>query len=359
MWPFRKREVREAGGEYHDAIVALAEAQAMGNAADVGRTAAVEAASGLLSRALMAAQVDGPEWARMAVNPRILAQIGRDLVRLGESLHVIRMRGGMPALVTCADYHWQAGNASDPDTWLVRATAYGPARSETWLLPQQSVVFIPWGSGSGTTYRGRSPITWASVTARQSAETERSLADESAGPIAKLLPVPQDAGDDDGDENADPFRKMKLAIAAARGKAILLETTAAGLGEGMAAAPRKDWIASRLGPDAPAAQVELARDSFSRVLAATGTPPALCDPGADGTAQREALRRWHLGTVMPIVTHLQWELSRKLDAPIKLKLDGYGKDMVSRAQVAGKLAAIEGVTAEMALTIAGLLEGME
>ncbi len=55
---FHEEEVREAGGDYSSTIIALAEQQALGNAADVGRTAAVEAASGALGRAFASARVD-------------------------------------------------------------------------------------------------------------------------------------------------------------------------------------------------------------------------------------------------------------------------------------------------------------
>ena len=243
-----------------------------------------------------------------------------------------------------------------PETWVVRATCHGPARSETWLLPQDGVVFVRWGSGSGTTYRGRSPITWASLTARLQAEAKRSIADEAKGPIAQILPVP-DAGSTTGadGEEFDPLSALRADIAKARGKALTVETTAAGFGEGMASAPRKDWIANRLGPNPPQGLVTIAEQSFNRVLAATGTPPSLFTD-ADGTSQREALRRWHLGTVLPLARTLEWELTRKLETPVKLRFDGYPKDMVSRAQVFAKLAAAEGMTVQQAMQIAGLIE---
>ena len=48
-------------------------------------TAALEASSGLLSRAFASATVDAPDDVAEALSPRTLAQIGRDLVRVGES----------------------------------------------------------------------------------------------------------------------------------------------------------------------------------------------------------------------------------------------------------------------------------
>ena len=69
------------------------------------------------------------------------------------------------------------------------------------------------------------------------------------------------------------------------------------------------------------------------------------------------MRRWHLGTVLPLARLLEHELTAKLESPVRLRFDGYAKDMVSRAQVFAKLIAAEGMTVEKALEIAGLLEG--
>ena len=85
FWPFGKQaENRESGGDFTDAVVRLIEAQAAGQAADAGSTAALEAASGAMSRAFSNAHVEGAGWAQKAVTPVVLGQIGRDLVRRGK-----------------------------------------------------------------------------------------------------------------------------------------------------------------------------------------------------------------------------------------------------------------------------------
>ena len=50
-WPWMPREKRETSGDYSDAVVRLILSQASGAVADTSSTAAVEAASGALSRA--------------------------------------------------------------------------------------------------------------------------------------------------------------------------------------------------------------------------------------------------------------------------------------------------------------------
>ena len=350
-WPWQRREKRDSGGDFSDAVVRLIEAQAAGTAADASSTAAVEAASGALSRAFASAEVVGEPWVQEAVSPATLAQIGRDLVRSGSSMHVIRMGGdGLVRLIPASSWHWEGNH--DPASWTVRVTAYGPSNSSTWNLPASGVIFCRWGSTPGQPYVGVGPLSWAHTTARLQSEAERSLADEVQGPLAQLLAIPQDGGDA-GDN--DPLKKLKADIAGARGKALLVETSAAGWGEGRTAAPQRDWQAARLGPMPPESMATIRRDAFEAVLAACGTPPSLF-VDSDGTSQREAVRRWHLGTVLPLARLLEYELTVKLETDVRLKFDSYPLDLAGRAQAFQKLVA-GGVAVQEALIVSGLMAG--
>ena len=164
--------------------------------------------------------------------------------------------------------------------------------------------------------------------------------------------MPQDGGDD-GDD--DPLAGLKADIRAARGKALLVETTNAGWGEGKTAAPQQDWRQQRLGPHPPEVLAQLRRDAFEHVLAVCGTPPSLFTD-ADGTSQREAVRRWHLNLVLPLARQLETELSEKLETAVRLRFDLYNVDLAGRAQAFQKLVA-GGVAVNEALATAGLLAG--
>ena len=214
---------------------------------------------------------------------------------------------------------------------------------------------MTWGSPTARPYHGLSPSSWAADTTRLMANTERSLANEAGGPVAQLLPVPQDGGDG-AEEGADPLSGLKSDIKDAKGSALLVETTSGGWGEGAVNAPRADWKQQRLGPMPPDAMVKLAESAYGRSLAAAGCSPALFND-ADGTSKREALRQWHMGVVRPLARMLSAELTDKFGTPIRLKFDDYGRDMVARATVFSKLAAVEGVSPEMALALAQIGDG--
>ena len=200
--------------------------------------------------------------------------------------------------------------------------------STTRYLPFNGVVFVKWGSTPGQPYIGTGPLSWAHTTVRLQSETERSLADEASGPLAQLIAIPQDGGD--GSED-DTLAELKADIRTARGKALLVETAAAGWGEGRGAAPQRDWQASRLGPMPPESMATIRKDSFGSVVAACGASPALFDD-SDGTSKREALRQWHMGTVRPLARLLETELADKLETHVRLTFDAYSLDLAGRAQ---------------------------
>ena len=356
-WPWQGRtEDRQATGGYTSIISALIGAQAAGTTQQASATAATEAVAGALSRAFADARVDGPADIAAALTPRTLALMGRDLVRVGESLHVIRMSGGRLRLAPASTWYWEGG--SDPADWICTATSYGPSGSSTWRVPMDSVIFVTWGSPTARPYHGLGPGTWAADTSRLTANAERSLANEAGGPLAQLLPVPQDGGDGAEEDGTDPLSGLKSDIKDAKGSALLVETTSGGWGEGAVNAPRADWKQQRLGPMPPEAMVKLAESAFARSLAAAGCSPSLFND-ADGTSKREALRQWHLGVVRPLARMLSAELSDKFGAAVRLKFDNYPIDMVARAQVFSKLAAVEGISPEMALALAQIGDGAD
>ena len=331
-------------------MVRLIEQTAAGTTADTRSTAATESAAGHLSRAFASAEVQGPPWVVQAVSPTFLAQVGRDLVRSGDSLHVIRVSDmGKAVLLPCSSWHFE-GDA-DPDSWVVRATVFGPSSSQTWLLPYSSVIFVKWGSDPGTPYVGTAPSSYASTTNRMLTATQKTLADESGGPLANLLVSPQDGGD--GDEDTDPLADLKKDIRNAAGAGLMVETTNAGWGEGKASAPQGDWTPKRYGPSPTAPLIELSEQAHGMMLAASGLPPDLATVST-AQGQRESFRRYLTMTVLPLSGLLVRELQDKLETEVTLKFDRlYAHDLVGRSASLKNMVAA-GVALDEALEEVGL-----
>ena len=131
-------------------------------------------------------------------------------------------------------------------------------------------------------------------------------------PCPGLIPVPQDGGDG-GD--GDPLAGLKSDIKNGKGRALVVETTAAGWGEGKAAAPQSDWKQQRIGPDPPAEFCNLRDSAAQAVLAAHGINPALLMGKSDGTLMREAWRQLMHGALRPVARTIADELGAKLDMP--------------------------------------------
>lgn len=332
---------------YSNQILSAFEASA---ATNVAQSAAIEATSGLLARSLGSAQVSGSVWLEKAITPAWLGQVGREIIRSGEHLSVIDMNNeGVVRLTPAFSFDWH-GDVHEDD-WQVRATTTGPSFSVTKMLSRDEVIYVQWARLSLEPHRGRSPSTLANLAARAAAETEKSLGDESTGPIAQILTVPDGHGGDD-----DEFGGLRGDIAKARGKALLLETTAGGYGD-RGGSPHRDWVAARLGPNPPEALVRLAGDTFARLCAACGASVSLFTD-ADGTAQREAWRRWHLSTVLPVAGLIEAELSARFETSIQLNFDMYATDLAGRAQAFQKLVA-GGMEVEKAAAVSGVLMGDE
>ena len=136
---------------------------------------------------------------------------------------------------------------------------------------------------------------------------------------------------------------------------MLLETVAGGWGEGRSAAPLRDWKPERLGPDPPASLEAVMGRGFLEVLAACGCPPGLFID-ADGTAQRESMRRFFSLTVEPLAGLLARELSEKLEAEISLGFAGrFAADLAGRARAFQSMVG-GGMDLAKAAGLAGLME---
>ena len=350
-------ETPTPSGSYTNAVIAAIENSAAGSVSSYRSLASTEAAAGHLSRCFAAGEVSGPPWAQRAVSPQFLGDVGRRLIRDGASMHYVYVTpDGRVDFLPCSS--WDLRGQAHPSTWTVGITLPGPSATETRVVPYSGVIHMVYGTDAAQPYRGVSPLGFAAETARLGAELTRSLKEEMSGPVAQILPVPADGGADDQEEAADPLRQLRADIKGAKGRAIMLETVAAGWGEGGSAAPRKDWVASRLAPEPPASMEALAECVFSEQLLAMGLPASFAAT-SDGTAMRESLRRYFSITVEPLAGVLARELTDKLEVPISISFKGrFAADLSGRARAFQSLTAA-GLPVDRAATLAGLLEPEE
>ena len=173
----------------------------------------------------------------------------------------------------------------------------------------------------------------SSETARSALELEAALADEAAMPRGALYAVPGTT-DPDGTE----WNELRAAIGDLRGGVALIEHTGTGH-DRPELAGRSSEAPKRIGFAAPSAAVSLRMGLEQSLVGATGTPAELLGISQQLTAdRRELLRSYRASTVEPIGGLVAAELSRVLEADVRLVFkNSTPADLVSRARAFGSL----------------------
>ena len=327
QWPWRS-EKRSAS--YADAVTSILVDRATGTAAaDASATAALEMASGLWGRAMMAAVVSPATARTAAITPAVLQLAGRQAIRDGGAMFLIDVtEDGRVRLLPA--WSWDTHGGADPDSWLYRVTLAGPSSTVTRTVPAEGVVWLPFSVVPDRPWIGRGPLDSASSTSALAGNLELRLSQEAGSAVGSLIPIPTDGGD--GTDN-DPLQGLKEDINASRGGVSLVETTSAGWGEGRAAAPQRDWRQARYGADPPETLRGLRSDSFDAVCMAAGLPPGL-SAKSDGTLMRESWREFIMGAVEPVAKSWGVELAAKLGEPgLTFSFsDLWAHDLIGRSQ---------------------------
>ena len=308
---------------YSAMVLGVAEAEASAGLLGVA-VGAVETAASLYSRAFSSAKVEPSGPRTEALTAALLGDLARRLVLRGESFHLLDVVDGRPVL-TAASWSTVTGGPRR-ESWRYRLTLTGPSTTSTVGAGAARVAHCAWSADAVSPWRGRGPLALAGESGRLAKVLERALADEVAGPVGHLLALPVDASD--GDE--DPLAGLKRQIANLRGSVGLVESTAAGFGEGRAAAPAEDWKPRRIGAAPPIVLAELRQQVEATILGACGVPVDLARAGGRG---REAFRQFVAASVAPLARVVEEELSRVLDVEVRLRLDALGSaDVTGRAR---------------------------
>ena len=287
---------------------------------------AVQCAAGLVARALTVAIPSGD---MDLLRPSVLYDIAFDMVRRGQSVWLLRVDpDGRAQLLRADTADPVVYGGPDPRSWKYVLTLGAPSQQTSVEVGAESVAHFRWNTLALSPYRGRSPLELAAATGQLARALAGSLGDEAAVAVARVMAVPQGAGE-------STINGLKAAISnPSQGRIALPETTKGGFGEGQGTAPQRDWRAERIGFAAPTAAVELYNLLLQEVGAAAGIPWALMPgSGAAGPALREANRQFLSTTVEPLGLLVAAELGRVLEAPVAIRHDKLAAaDVVSRAR---------------------------
>ena len=322
QWPF---SLEKRDDSYTSTLIALIQQQSnIGPTPTSAATGALEAASGLVSRAFMTCEVQGSPEAQRVLTPECLGMVGRALIRQGQIVFMIRTSRGNLELLPAQTHDVFGG--PERDTWEYRLTLGGPSETSTFEeVPASSVIHAKYAIDPSYPWRGLSPLGIAALAGRMSAETMAALADESSMPRGGFLPLPVDGDDPTTDLMRADIKKSKGAILTVEG----------GDFDNPGDKRTADYEVKRFGAMPPDALVKLAALATAEVLAACGVNPALV-ADTQGTAMREAYRQFLFGLVSPLGRMFAAELSEKLDEDITLDwTELRASDIAGRARAYG------------------------
>ena len=357
IWPFETRARRyprnaeqdppQEGGQradYTDSATAALVAQSSGVAVEPGALALAEACAGLWERALSSATVEPMNNRLAGLSPAFLAVAGRSLAVKGNLCARIVVEGSRVLLIPASVFDLMGG--ADPDSWTYRLDMVGPTATETIMLPAAGVVHFRCGASASAPWRGVAPLNRATATAGLATAVEKSITTEARLPIGRLGVVY-------GSKKADGFLDFLKCggYLVAGGNA----------DRGLQQEPSTRHRPQTYGPEPNQVMQAVRTDTGRDICAAFGVPPGLFAERGDGAGQREAWRRFWLGTVQPLARMIESELRAKLDPAAAVILDalrasdedGRSRAVARRAQ-AYKVLRDAGIDATEARRIAGI-----
>ena len=290
----------------------------------------------------------GQPYATAAVSPALLASIGRAVVEGGEWLGLLEVTP-RPMLRTVK----LAAVTGAARSIRRRVTLPGPDRDVELSPPDDALAVVIWHAHASQPWRGVSPFDAAGVSAKLAAVLERASLEEADGPIATILSSPH--GDAEGQELLETFRRE---LAGARGGLVMLPslTNAGAWGTAASGSPPAfvEALPRRIAPSWSDVLPQLRGDVAASLATACGIPPSLLSASPSPAVLREAQRELLAGTVEPLARLVEGELSRVLDADVRLTFERTrSADVTGRARAAASLVGA-GATLQDALRMAGL-----
>ena len=283
-WQTKKIEKRAS---YDAQIIAALHAAALNEAADVAATSTVQAACGLLGRALSAATVTPQTAITRAISPQYLYTLGESLVLRGEHLSLIDVVDGTPQLVGASEWDI-TGTSLNQREWMYKLTLPVPSGTLSRTVPGASVVAYPTAQRLDTVARHKRYRGQRRIRRTHGRRRRRVCAKKSATQRARGLSVWPGFEDADPDDEDDPWTALINDIRTAKAKSVLMPSAPATLIQGVVAAASAPptFGTVHLQPSVPE-DLQTLRDRVSAGLyAAVGIMPAIFDGDSSTAVQR-------------------------------------------------------------------------
>ena len=240
----------------------------------------------------------------------------------------------------------QKNKLTHPRGWTYKLDLASPEGQETIVKSGAEILHPKYSTDRRRPHQGVPPMARAGLLSSLYANLEDKTAAEAGGTVGHVLPIPTDGAD-------ETVEQLRIDLESLNGKTALVETTAAGWGDGRVSAPRADWQPQRIGANYPNSIPNMVHQSRGAVLAACGVPVELVNP-SDGSSMREAWRRFLHGTVAPLAHIIEGEIFKMYGQAATLNFEAlFASDIQGRARAFQSM-----VTAGMDISMAATLSGM-
>ena len=285
-----------------------------------------------------------PDTAQLT--PELLAMTAREMLAKGNAVFEMLRGARAGGLTLLAVPAFEVSGGLLPSQWQYALKWLDQNENEiVRTAASDSVIHVRYGATALAPWYGQSPLVAAGMDAKVLANIVNKLGDDASTPVAHMIPMP---------DGATVAQRQGVAkdIRDARGRVIVPETTRAGIGQGAAAAPQRDFESSRVGPDPSANALALQDSAAMAVLRALGIPPGLYS--GSGGASREAYRQFYAVTANPLAKLIEAELRVKLNLPeLAISLDDLAAiDITAKSRAVGTLVQA-GVPLPLAVQMAG------
>ena len=339
MWPFKRAKTitqAELQSGVPSGTVAVLE--------DAARTAALETAASMWANAF--ASASGP------LPSDCLAWLGREIILRGQGVLLIDTSMGRLRFIPVWYVDIEGNGSPFPEQWTYRCTVNSVDDSSYVRVRGDGVIHLCWATDPVRPWRGKPP--WDTTTGATLGSVEGRLRNEAKTPYGYVLPyrdrrATASPTDLQAEEQSYKFKDLQGRLITAAGTPDVGQSTPGN--------PQHRFTPTRLGFNPPSELTSLRKDIERSVLSTCMIPEALYTD-ADGTAQREAYRRFVVMGVEGVLRRLSTELQAKLElTPAEAAFDVHalhGHDIAGRAKAFQTLVA-GGKDPSEASMLAGLM----
>ena len=246
-------------------------------------------------------------------------KISQDL--LGNLVHTMLTRGESLALIEVVDGKIQlqqstswnvSGDTLNPNKWMYQCELAFPSGGKAIRTSGDGVVHLRYYTQPESPYMGMSPLYLAQQTAGMLYSLESRFDEETQASNGQIVSITLDSGDV---ETQEQFDKHYGFLTRMRG-GTFVESQNRERGGKQNFAGRV-----RIGAEYHQNMLTLRDKLHADIASAFGVPIELLIADGEGTATREAFRRFVLTTIQPMATKIEEELSLKLDTNVSLSFE--------------------------------------